>query len=183
VHATSRMWSGALIRRDDAVLLVRQQGRDGPTPDWTIPGGVVEHGELAVEAMVREIGEETGLTVTDPGRLVVISQYQINHPVRGGTWTAFIFEPTTTGHITCADPDGLVTQAAWLPVELAVTRLAALQFSPMRDPAIHRLRQPTTAGPVLWSWPGDVHTTQPVLVPPPPPVTTPTRTAPPRPDR
>jgi 8-oxo-dGTP diphosphatase len=165
VHARSWMWSGALIRSDDEVLLVRQQGRDGAAEDWAVPGGVVEHGELAVDAMIREIGEETGLMVTDPGRLVVVSQYQIRHPEWGGAWTAFMFEPTTTGQITCADPDRLVTEAAWLPVDVAVTRLAALQFPPMRDPAIHRLRQPITAAPVLWSWPGAVYATHPVLLP------------------
>jgi 8-oxo-dGTP diphosphatase len=159
------MWSGALIRREDKVLLVRQQGPDDPDARWVVPGGVVEEGEFAVDAMVREIREETGLRVTDPGRLVAVSQYQVAHPVWGGAWTAFLFEVTAAGRLGSADPDGVVFEAAWLPVRLATSRLAELEFAPMREPAIHRLRDPAGPTPVLWTWPGEVSTAVPVLVP------------------
>ncbi len=55
----------ALIR-DDAgrVLLVRQRG--GPfAGSWLLPGGQTGDDESAVHALVREVREETGLTMTD----------------------------------------------------------------------------------------------------------------------
>ena len=59
---------GAIIIRNDRVVLVKRahppiQGQ------WSIPGGVLEVGELVREAAVREAREETGLTV-EPGELL-----------------------------------------------------------------------------------------------------------------
>ncbi len=53
---------GAIIIEGDRVLLVKRahppiQGQ------WSIPGGVLEVGEMVREAAVREAREETGLTV------------------------------------------------------------------------------------------------------------------------
>jgi 8-oxo-dGTP diphosphatase len=59
---------GSIIIEDDRVLLVKRahppiQGQ------WSIPGGVLEVGELVREAAVREAQEETGLIV-EPGDLL-----------------------------------------------------------------------------------------------------------------
>jgi 8-oxo-dGTP diphosphatase len=59
---------GSIIIEDDRVLLVKRahppiQGQ------WSIPGGVLEVGELVREAAVREAREETGLIV-EPGDLL-----------------------------------------------------------------------------------------------------------------
>ena len=53
---------GAIIIQDDRVVLVKRahppiQGQ------WSIPGGVLEVGELVREAAIREAREETGLIV------------------------------------------------------------------------------------------------------------------------
>ncbi len=55
----------ALIRDDSGrVLLVRQRG--GPfAGSWLLPGGRAGDDESAVHALVREVREETGLTMTD----------------------------------------------------------------------------------------------------------------------
>jgi 8-oxo-dGTP diphosphatase len=55
----------ALVRRGDRFLLVRRakppnQGR------WGLPGGVQELGETVVEAGLRELAEETGVSVASP---------------------------------------------------------------------------------------------------------------------
>lgn len=52
----------AAIIRDDRVFLARRAY--GPALGvWTMPGGVVEAGETLNEALVREILEETGMTI------------------------------------------------------------------------------------------------------------------------
>ena len=55
----------ALIRDDRGrVLLVKQRG--GPfAGSWLLPGGRAGDGESAIHALVREVREETGLTLTD----------------------------------------------------------------------------------------------------------------------
>ena len=53
---------GALcfVEHEGHVLLLRQRHRRG----WTLPGGLVNRGENAVQAVEREVFEETGLRVT-----------------------------------------------------------------------------------------------------------------------
>jgi ADP-ribose pyrophosphatase YjhB (NUDIX family) len=53
---------GAIIIEDDRVLLVKR-AHPPLQAQWSIPGGVLEVGELVREAAVREAREETGLIV------------------------------------------------------------------------------------------------------------------------
>ena len=53
---------GALIFRRDSILLV-QRGRSPLKGYWSLPGGLVETGELLTHAVQREIFEETGLYI------------------------------------------------------------------------------------------------------------------------
>jgi ADP-ribose pyrophosphatase YjhB (NUDIX family) len=53
--------SAAIIR--DGHVLVARRARGPALGIWTLPGGVVEAGETLVEALTREVAEETGLTV------------------------------------------------------------------------------------------------------------------------
>ena len=59
---------GAVIIEDARVVLVKRL--HPPLQDeWSIPGGVLEVGELVREAAIREAREETGLIV-EPGELL-----------------------------------------------------------------------------------------------------------------
>jgi ADP-ribose pyrophosphatase YjhB (NUDIX family) len=53
---------GAVIVSEGRVLLV-QRGREPLRGHWSLPGGLVEVGESLQAAVIREVGEETGLTV------------------------------------------------------------------------------------------------------------------------
>jgi ADP-ribose pyrophosphatase YjhB (NUDIX family) len=59
---------GAIIIEDARVVLVKR-GHPPLQDEWSIPGGVLEVGELVREAAVREAHEETGLIV-EPGELL-----------------------------------------------------------------------------------------------------------------
>jgi 8-oxo-dGTP diphosphatase len=69
---------GAIIIEGDRVLLVKRahppiQGQ------WSIPGGVLEVGEMVREAAVREAHEETGLMV-QPGELLGVYDRILRDP-------------------------------------------------------------------------------------------------------
>lgn len=53
--------SAAIIR--DGRVLVARRARGPALGIWTLPGGVVEAGETLSEALVREVAEETAMTV------------------------------------------------------------------------------------------------------------------------
>ena len=66
----------AIIRDESGrVLLIRR----GDGRGWSLPGGLMEPGELLADSLVREVQEETGLDV-EPVRLVgVYSDPKVNH--------------------------------------------------------------------------------------------------------
>ena len=60
---------GAVIKDDQGRLLLIKRGHAPGAGLWSLPGGRIEPGETDAEALVREMREETGLTV-EPGQLI-----------------------------------------------------------------------------------------------------------------
>jgi ADP-ribose pyrophosphatase YjhB (NUDIX family) len=64
---------GALIFRDDSILLV-ERGKEPLKGYWSLPGGVVEVGEMLEEAIRREVREETNLEIEIVGVLEIFER-------------------------------------------------------------------------------------------------------------
>ncbi|HXL87938.1 MAG TPA: NUDIX hydrolase [Streptosporangiaceae bacterium] len=85
--ATHYAATGALITDPEGrILLVKPYYRD----HWTLPGGMVDHGETPESACAREITEELGVNVVI-GRLLVID-WAPAHPPRPRPITYFLFD-------------------------------------------------------------------------------------------
>jgi 8-oxo-dGTP pyrophosphatase MutT (NUDIX family) len=128
--AKSRLAVGAVVRRDDAVLLVSEES------DWALPGGVVEPDESVSAALLRKVADETGLADVAIGPLLWVARYELG----GEAWQTYGFE-VRSGE----DHPG------WIPVAEAVEWLAAMWFPPLREPAVRYL-EGRTAVATLWTW-------------------------------
>ena len=73
-----------LVHRGDLLLLQNRVKKDWQ--GWTMPGGHVEPGESIVDSVIREMKEETGLTIRNP-KLCGIKQF----PIEGGRYIVFLF--------------------------------------------------------------------------------------------
>jgi 8-oxo-dGTP diphosphatase len=74
-----------LIYRGDEVLLQNRVKEDWK--GYTLPGGHVEPGESFIEAVKREMKEETGLTIRQPS-LCGIKQF----PIENGRYLVFLYK-------------------------------------------------------------------------------------------
>ena len=86
-----------LISNGDKVLLQNRVKNDWR--GYALPGGHVEPGESFVDAVIREMREETGLTVYNP-KLVGIKQF----PIDNGRYIVFLFKTAEyTGNLQSSD--------------------------------------------------------------------------------
>lgn len=86
-----------LIEKGSAILLQNRVKKDWL--GYTLPGGHIEPGESIVDAVVREMQEETGLTVLDP-RLCGVKQF----PIEGGRYLVFLFKARSfTGSLRASE--------------------------------------------------------------------------------
>lgn len=74
-----------LVQRGNEILLQNRVKKDWA--GYTLPGGHVEPGESFVDACVREMQEETGLTVLNP-KLCGLKQF----PNKGTRYIVFLFK-------------------------------------------------------------------------------------------
>jgi ADP-ribose pyrophosphatase YjhB (NUDIX family) len=122
----------AIIKNGDDILLVKQQGPIDPEPFYALPGGKVEHGEAIVDALLREIWEETGLVANLPDRLLFISETTW---AQGGTTLGFCFMISGwQGKAQVQDPDGIVLDVEWVPLKDAIAHLEKIPLRNIAEP-------------------------------------------------
>lgn len=84
----------AVITRGDTVLLVGNDRRIGGSlvRTWDLPGGRVEAAELLLEALRREVAEETGLAVVGTPRFLFVQEGERRAGgQRQHAWRSFFF--------------------------------------------------------------------------------------------
>ena len=142
-----RNWGvvGGLILKDSDILLVANRRRDNSHlgkrggVDWTPPGGVIDQGESAVEALKREVHEETGLKVLVWSESVY--EVSVNFVEHNMFLQVEVFEAIEwTGSLVVDDPDGIVEDAKFFSEKACGARL---ENSPVwvREPVLAYLKE------------------------------------------
>lgn len=115
-----RVAAYAVIIREGRILLTRLSAKVTQQTLWTLPGGGLDHGEDPAVAVVREVREETGLSVTVSPEVRVYSMH--NARARFGSKRAdyhalrIVFEgwvPPDAPDPEVQEVDGSTAEAAW----------------------------------------------------------------------
>lgn len=147
-----------LLVDGDRVLLAQHRIRDDDTV-WVGPGGGIEDDETLLQALTRELHEETGLMITaaHAPRLVWVQtvafpeMHQLGY---AGVANHFFlvhtdaFEPTSgvaTGATGHPDDEGILDQRWWALAEIDAAHARGVLFSPRALPTL--LRALLTDGP------------------------------------
>ena len=103
-RATSTILTNLCLIEDTStnkvVLQYRSPERYKKWSGYAFPGGHIEEGESLAESVIREVYEETGLTIADP-KLVAVKDWE---PDEGGRYIVFCYKATEfTGQLRSSD--------------------------------------------------------------------------------
>ena len=103
-RATSTILTNLCLIEDcltnKVVLQYRSPERYKKWSGYAFPGGHIEEGESLVESVIREVYEETGLTIADP-KLVAVKDWPLDD---GGRYIVFCYKATEfTGQLRSSE--------------------------------------------------------------------------------
>ena len=89
----------AIVGKGDSIFAVqRAEGKRASTSGvWELPGGKVDPGENLRAAVIREVGEETGLNIVPISGFLLYNEYPMDGEREGETYQAFVCRAIVTG--------------------------------------------------------------------------------------
>ncbi len=124
-----------LLDAQGRVLLVGNDWQGYGNVRYTLPGGVVERGESTLDALRREVREETGLVLTEITHLAYAVHVEDRR--RNDRAVSFAFHARYDGLLNPRDPDGFIVEARFFPAEDVKS---IIPIPPLRDPLVAYLQ-------------------------------------------
>lgn len=119
--------AAAIIRENERILLSKRPLDKHQGGKWEFPGGKIDQGELAVEALKRECKEELGIEIKSPSLFEVVDFDYGDKQVRISFYTVERFKGV---------PEGREGQKVdWF----ALHELSSLEFPEANQPVVARL--------------------------------------------
>lgn len=87
MHRTENVELTVVCLLEDGGKVLLQNRKKEDWHGWALPGGHVASGESFVDAVIREMREETGLTIRNP-KLVGVKQF----PIEAGRYVVLLFK-------------------------------------------------------------------------------------------
>jgi 8-oxo-dGTP diphosphatase len=141
-----------IVRRNESILLVHQVIESGEV-GWSLPGGVIEENENVRDGAIREVLEETGVSLAGQAmRLAYMVSYSRSE--QNDRTKAFVFEVETAEDVIMDHIDSDILSAEFVPLELALERLRDFPLKVMVQPAIAFLTGEAPRG-ASWSYEED----------------------------
>ena len=111
-----RISAYALLVKEDHILLCRISRQSDSPGQWTMPGGGIDFGEDPMDAVKREVLEETGLviqpgTVLDIDSRVTTTPGLVSHAVR------IIYDATVIDGDLVSEMDGSTDLCEWIALD------------------------------------------------------------------
>jgi 8-oxo-dGTP diphosphatase len=145
----TRVGAYAVVVADGRVLLTELAGTTTAPGAWTLPGGGLDHGEAPLDAVVREVREETGHVLVEPRLVDVGSAHFVGRSPTGrledfhGIRIVYRGDVEQVREPEVLDVGGSTSAAAWVPLD----RLAQLPLTGWLLPLLARvLDEPALAG-------------------------------------
>ncbi|HEX5541239.1 MAG TPA: NUDIX domain-containing protein [Micromonospora sp.] len=124
-----RIAAYGVCRDDDRILLTRASPATHVPGVWQVPGGGLEHGEHPAVALVREVAEETGLTVEVTGIRAVVADVIHLPDLQVALHTdRVIYDVRIRGGTLRDEVDNSTDLVAWVPSG-KVSRLPLMPFT------------------------------------------------------
>jgi 8-oxo-dGTP diphosphatase len=121
IKYSERAGAYAVLMRDNRFLMTYQER---PLAEYQLPGGGIDHGESAIQALHREVREETGWTIRIAQRLGVYQRF--TYMPDYDLWARKICH-IYLGHPTLRSgpPTEAYHEAVWLEPSEALARVAS----------------------------------------------------------
>jgi 8-oxo-dGTP diphosphatase len=111
-----QMVVNCVIRKGDRLLMLKKPRRGW----WVAPGGKVEEGESLAEAVVREVFEETGVTIESPQLRGVFTILLREGGELVGHWMLYTFYAQTDQDFAAAEVEE--GELGWVPIDEIASR-------------------------------------------------------------